>query len=77
MKVGWHGFLAQWGGEDAEKEKEYLKNIDIAPVPTWSEMPGIGPSPRGIQPWVINQHSEQKEAALQFILEGVSKKSIN
>lgn len=75
MKIDWHGLLAQWGGgnvEDVEKEIEYLEPIDIAPIPTWPDAPEIGPSPRGIHPWVINNHSEQKEAALQFILAGAT-----
>ncbi|MBO0992297.1 ABC transporter substrate-binding protein [Bacillus sp. SD088] len=75
MKIDWHGLLAQWGGgnvEDVEKEVEYLEPIDIAPIPTWPDAPEIGPSPRGIHPWVINNHSDQKEAALQFILAGAT-----
>lgn len=73
MLISWHGFMANgWmGGETTEEAIEVMKHIDIAPVPTWSDAPNIGPSPRGVHPWVINAHSENQEAALEFVLAGI------
>lgn len=73
MMVGWHGFLHQMiGGETEEEVIEYKSVFDVVPLPTWYDLPGVAPSPRGVQPWAINNHSENKEAALQFLLMGAS-----
>lgn len=74
MLLSFHGFMAQtWmGGETDEEKIEIYEHIDVAPIPTWSDAPGVGPTPGGVHPWAINAYSEQKDAALQFILAGVS-----
>lgn len=74
MLLSFHGFMAQtWMGGDTDEEKiEIYEPIDVAPIPTWSDAPGVGPTPGGVHPWAINAYSEQKDAALQFILAGVS-----
>src|SRR5699024_2849011 len=64
MKIGWQGVFV-WD------EPENMEEIDVVPLPIWENSPGIGPMSDG-HPWAINKHSEHKEAALQFILEGVS-----
>ncbi|MFE0556554.1 ABC transporter substrate-binding protein [Paenibacillus sp. NPDC058910] len=65
MVVNWHGFLTWFGGE-VEERVEYEKNMDMVPVPSFADMPGIAPKP-GAHPWIINDFSEHKEAALQVL----------
>lgn len=65
MVVNWHGFLTWFGGE-IEERVEYEKSMDMVPVPSFADMPGIAPKP-GTHPWVINDFSENKEAALQVL----------
>lgn len=73
MMVGWHGFLHQTlGYEEIEEQIKAKEPFDLAPIPSWEDQPGIGPSPRGVQPWAVNNHSEQKEAAFQFAVIGAS-----
>ncbi|MEK3886613.1 ABC transporter substrate-binding protein [Bacillus sp. FSL K6-3431] len=73
MMINWHGFAGLNIGDSTEEAIKYIENIDVVPLPTWSDLPNVGPTPQGIHPWVINNYSEQKEAALQFILAGVTK----
>ncbi|MCJ8009408.1 ABC transporter substrate-binding protein [Lederbergia wuyishanensis] len=69
MYIGWHGFMANnWLGGEIEDAVEFMKDMDILPLPTWSDMPDVGPTPTGIHPFVINNYSENKDAALQFLL---------
>ncbi|GIN72496.1 hypothetical protein J14TS2_29710 [Bacillus sp. J14TS2] len=63
MKIGWQGVLVY-------HDNDYWE-IDVAPMPVWKDLPGIGTEPSG-HPWAINNFSENKDAALQFIIEGVS-----
>lgn len=73
MMIGWHGFLHQWvGGDTIEEVLAYKEPIDLVPLPVWEDQPGITISPRGIHPWAVNAHSENKEAAFQFALIGAS-----
>ncbi|GIP25824.1 hypothetical protein J23TS9_09540 [Paenibacillus sp. J23TS9] len=65
MVVNWHGFLT-WFGGTPEERVEYEKSMDLVPVPSFADMPGIAPKP-GAHPWVINNFSEHKEAALQVL----------
>ncbi|WP_211745784.1 extracellular solute-binding protein [Paenibacillus sp. Marseille-Q4541] len=65
MVVNWHGFLTWFGGE-TEERVEYEKSMDMVPVPSFADMAGIAPKP-GTHPWVINDFSENKEAALQVL----------
>ncbi|WP_274363001.1 ABC transporter substrate-binding protein [Paenibacillus thermotolerans] len=71
MSVNWHGLLTWFGGTD-EEAIEYQKDMDIVPLPSWSDLPETSTVPVGIHPWVINNFSEHKEAALQFLIESVS-----
>ncbi|MEK3890002.1 ABC transporter substrate-binding protein [Bacillus sp. FSL K6-3431] len=68
MHISWHGYLTWFGGEDAQT---FQKNMDILPIPHWEDLPNVIPS-RGSHPWVINEYSEQKEAALQFLAESLT-----
>ncbi len=68
MHISWHGFLTWFGGEDAQA---YQEAIDILPMPYWEDLPNVVPV-RGTHPWVINEYSEQKEAALQFLAESLT-----
>lgn len=72
MMIGWHGFLHEHGQEDPDEAVKVREPFDIAPLPVWPDQPNIGVSPQGVHPWAINAHSENKEAALQFILLGTS-----
>ncbi|MFC7680441.1 ABC transporter substrate-binding protein [Paenibacillus sp. GCM10028914] len=65
MVVNWHGFLTWFGGA-GEERVEYEKSMDMVPVPSFADMPGLAPKP-GAHPWIINDFSEQKEAALQVL----------
>jgi multiple sugar transport system substrate-binding protein len=65
MAINWHGFLTWFGGEKEERV-EYEKSMDILPVPSFADMPETAPKP-GTHPWVINNFSEHKEAALQIL----------
>lgn len=72
MYIGWHGFLHEHGQSDPDEAVKIREAYDIAPVPVWPDQPTIATSPQGVHPWAINAHSENKEAALQFILLGTS-----
>ncbi|ALS29056.1 ABC transporter substrate-binding protein [Paenibacillus sp. 32O-W] len=72
MSVNWHGFLTWFGGGSDEEAVEYQKQMDIAPLPSWPDLPQTSTIPVGIHPWAINSFSEHKEAALQFVIESVS-----
>lgn len=67
MHVDWHGFLTWWGGDTREETAEIQKNMDILPIPTWSDQPDVGTVPITI-PWVINNYSTNKDAAFEVML---------
>lgn len=73
MLVLWHGFLHQtMGFEEVEDQIKAKESYDLAPIPSWSDNPGVGPSPRGVHAWAVNNHAENKEAAFQFVILGAS-----
>ncbi|MCJ7840614.1 extracellular solute-binding protein [Lederbergia sp. NSJ-179] len=67
MTVSWPGFM-NWGiGED------FVLDIDFAPVPVWENNPNKPPSYS--HPFVLNKHSENKEAAFKVLAEELSVES--
>src|SRR5699024_7108457 len=66
MKVFWHQALL-W--EDFENMED---SIDIAPLPTWPELPGVHPY-LTTTPMIILNDSENVEEAFQVLKEYVSK----
>lgn len=65
MEINWWGYLSWFPGENEEK-LEAIKNMDTLPVPSWSDKKDLSPA-MGTHPWVINNFSDQKEAALQVL----------
>lgn len=68
MKVGYHQTL-MWS--DVEDKKD---SIDIAPIPTWPELPGIHPY-LTTTPMIIMKESEHVEEAFAILKEYVSKEN--
>lgn len=66
MEINWHGFLTWFGGETPEERAEFKKDMDILPIPSWSDIPQTAPAVH-TAPTVINPYSEHKEAALQVL----------
>lgn len=66
MEINWHGFLTWFGGVTPEERAEFKKDMDILPVPSWSDIPQTAPAVH-TAPTVINPYSENKEAALQVL----------
>ncbi|MBO0991610.1 ABC transporter substrate-binding protein [Bacillus sp. SD088] len=70
MNAGWHQtLLYDWG--DLEGTKEH---IDIAPLPTWPEKPGVHPY-LTTTPMMIMKDSEHVEEAFAILSEYVSKEN--
>ncbi|WP_136606614.1 ABC transporter substrate-binding protein [Paenibacillus dokdonensis] len=65
MEINWWGYLSWFPGENEEK-LETIRNMDTLPVPSWSDKKDMSP-PMGTHPWVINNSSDKKEAALQVL----------
>lgn len=71
MEINSWGYLSWFPGEKEEK-LEIIKNMDTLPVPSWSDKKDMSP-PMGTHPWVINNFSDKKEAALQVLQYIISK----
>jgi len=66
MTIWWNGLLGDnWG------DKEFKKNMDIAPVPVWADAPTAGPIV-GTSPMIITKFSKHKNEAFQVIAEYMS-----
>ena len=73
MVVAYHRLLANnWS--EADGNEEYKKNMDIVPIPVWPDLPNTG---RELQTtaMIISNHSENKDAAFQVLMEYVGKDS--
>lgn len=67
MTIAYNVYLSQdWG------DKEFKKDMDIAPLPVWDDLPDTGPE-LGTWPLIISKYSENKDAAFQVLVEYVSK----
>lgn len=66
MTINWHNYL-DYGWGDAE----YLKNMDLAPVPVWEDKPRTGPY-LGTATMVVTTYSENKVSAFQVLEEYLS-----
>ncbi|MCJ8010426.1 extracellular solute-binding protein [Paenibacillus sp. KQZ6P-2] len=66
MAVNWNGILTgDWG------DKEFKKNMDVAPVPVWADAPENGPIV-GTSPMVITTFSKHKNEAFKVLAEYMS-----
>lgn len=66
MSVNWNGILTgDWG------DKEFKKNMDVAPVPVWADAPENGPIV-GTSPMVITTFSKHKNEAFKVLAEYMS-----
>ncbi|GGD66271.1 ABC transporter substrate-binding protein [Paenibacillus nasutitermitis] len=66
MSVNWNGILTgDWG------DKEFKKNMDIAPVPVWADAPEKGPIV-GTSPMVVTTFSKHKNEAFKVLAEYMS-----
>lgn len=66
MTINWHNYLAYgWG------DTEYIRDMDVAPVPVWEDKPDTGPY-LGTATMVVTTYSENKVSAFRVLEEYLS-----